>query len=276
MITTAVIAFREFLEAFLIVGVFLGISRKMKLKKGMEIGLAAIVGLVISLLLAIGVYILGDRAHIILTEERAEILEGYLLIFSGFFIAYVVFSLHNLLRHNRGGALIKAHQKLQANAFDVSLFFTIIFLVLREGFEIALFTASTSLFAEFTQNLIGLFIGFASASVLGVMTFFAYVRFSLGKVFKATEYMIILLGAALVQNGVNELLEHQFGIELEHILAIPLTFLPDKHGVIGHLIQSFTGLDRDFSLPRLVIMITYVGIIYLLFMKRKKIVAGSS
>lgn len=270
MITTAIIAFREFLEAFLIIGVFLGISRKMKLKKEMEIGLAAVVGLVISLLLATSVYLLGDRAHLVLTEERAEILEGYLLIFSGVFIAYVVFSLHNMLRHNRGGTLIKAHQKLQANAFDISLFFTIIFLVLREGFEIALFTASTSLFTEFTQNLIGLFIGFASASVLGVMTFFAYIRFPIGKVFKATEYMIILLGASLVQNGVNELLEHQFGIELEHILAIPLNFLPDKHGAMGHLIRSFTGLDRDFSLPRLAIMAIYIGVIYLLFLKRKK------
>ena len=270
MITTAVIAFREFLEAFLIVGVFLGISRKMNLKKEMEIGLAATLGVVISLLLATGTYLLGDRAHTILTEERAEILEGYLLIFSGLFIAYVVFSLHNVLRLHRGSTLIKAHQKLQENAFDISLFFTIIFLVLREGFEIALFTASASLFAEFMQNFIGLLIGFGSAIVIGALTFFAYIKFSIGKIFKATEYMIILLGASLVQNGVNELLEHQFGIELEHILAIPLNFLPDKHGAIGHLIRSFTGLDRDFSLPRLAIMVLYIAVIYVLFLKKKK------
>lgn len=269
MITTAVIAFREFLEAFLIVGVFLGISRKLKLKKEMEIGLAAALGLVVSLLLATGTYLLGDHAHLILTEDRAEILEGYLLIFSGFFIAYVVFSLHKVLQQNRGGTLIKAHQKLQKNIFDVSLFFTIIFLVLREGFEIALFTASASLFAEFMQNFIGLLIGFAGATILGVMTFFAYVRFSIRKIFKVTEYMIILLGASLVQNGINELLEHQFGIELEHIIAIPLNFLPDKHGALGHLIRSFTGLDRDFSLPRLAIMVVYIGLIYLLFIKRR-------
>ncbi len=269
MITTAVIAFREFLEAFLIAGVFLGISRKMKLKKELEIGLAVGLGMILSLLLATGMYMLGDRARDILTEKRAEILEGYLLIFSGFFIAYVVFSLHNVLRHHRGGTLIKAHQKLQENAFDVSLFFTIILLVLREGFEIALFTASASLFAEFMQNFIGLLIGFGSATIFGLLTFFAYVRFPIGKVFKATEYMIILLGASLVQNGVNELLEHQFGIELEHIMAIPMNFLPDKNGAIGHLIRSFIGIDRDFSLPRLAIMIAYIAVIYVLFLRKK-------
>jgi FTR1 family protein len=270
MITTGVIAFREFLEAFLIVGVFLGISRKMKLKKELEISLAAGLGLFISLLMSIGTYMLGDRAHMILTEDRAEILEGYLLIFSGLFIAYVVFSLHDVIRHNRGSSLIKAHQKLQENAFDMSLFFTIIFLVLREGFEIALFTASTALFAEFMQNLTGLLIGFFSATIIGLMTFFAYIRFPIGKVFKATEYMIILLGASLVQNGVNEMLEHQFNIKLEQIIAIPLKFLPDKHSPLGHLIQSFFGIDRDFSLARLAIMAVYVLLIYMLFFRRKK------
>ncbi len=270
MITTGVIAFREFLEAFLIVGVFLGISRKMKLKKELEISLAAGLGLLISLLMSIGMYLIGDRAHMILTEDRAEILEGYLLIFSGLFIAYVVFSLHDVIRHNRGSSLIKAHQKLQENVFDVSLFFSIIFLVLREGFEIALFTASTALFAEFMQNLTGLLIGFFSATIIGLMTFFAYIRFPIGKVFKVTEYMIILLGASLVQNGVNEMLEHQFNIELEHILALPLTFLPDKHSPLGHLIQSFFGIDRDFSMARLAIMILYVVMIYLLFFRKKQ------
>ena len=271
MITTAVIAFREFLEAFLIVGVFLGISRKMNLKKEMEITLAATIGIVVSLLLASGTYMLGDRAHSILTEERAEILEGYLLIFSGLFIAYVIFSLHNTIRHHRGGTLIKAHQKLQANAFDVSLFFTIVFLVLREGFEIALFTASASLFAEFMQNFIGLIIGFFAASLLGVMTFFAYIKFSIGKVFKYTEYMIVLLGASLVQNGINEMLEHKFDIELEHMLEIPLKFLPDKHSPIGHLIQSFLGIDRDFSGARLAIMVVYIVAVYMIFLKKKKL-----
>jgi FTR1 family protein len=271
MVTTALVSFREFFEAFLIVGVFLGISKKLKLKKEVEIGLAATLGLTISLFLATGTYLLGSSAHAVLTEENAEILEGYLLIFSGFFIAYVVFSLHTLLQKSRDSLLSKINQQVQEKAFDVSLFFSVLLLVLREGFEVALFTASTSLFAEFIQNFIGLIVGFLSASALGFATFMAYIKFPIAKVFKITEYMIILLGAALVQNGVNKLLEHQFGIELEHIFAIPLTFLPDKHGVLGHLIRSFTGLDRDFSLPRLAIMVGYIGIVYLLFLKPKKV-----
>ena len=268
MITTAVISFREFLEVFLIVGVFLGISRKLNLKKEFEIGLAAVIGIVFSLLLATGTYLFGNQVRGILTEKNAELLESYLMIFSGLFLAYVIFSLHNVLRHSRAGTLIKAHQKLQENAFDISLFFTIIFLVIREGFEIALFTASTSLFSVFIQNFVGLMLGFVSASILGIMTFFAYVKFSIGKVFKITEYMIIILGASFVQNGVTKLLKHGFNIDLSRILSLPLNFLPNKSSLIGHMMKSFIGLDREFSLAKLSIMVGYILIIYLIFLKK--------
>ncbi len=270
MLATAIIAFREFLEAFLIVGVFLGISRKLKLKKELEIGLAATIGIIFSLALTTGTYIFGDRARTILTEKNADFLESYLLIFSGLFIAYVVFSLHDVIRRGRGQTLIAAHQKLQQNTFDLTLFFTIIFLVIREGFEVALFTASASLFSVFMQNFLGLLIGFASASILGLATFFAYIKFPIGRVFKATEYTIILLGASLVQNGITKLFETHLNMHLSEILSLPLSFLPDKDSLIGHILQSLLGIDRNFSLMRLALMIIYIGFIYLLFIKRRK------
>ena len=269
MITTGVISFREFLEAFLIIGVFLGISRKLHLKKDFEIGLAAVIGIVFSLLLATGTYLFGNQVHGILTERNTELLESYLMIFSGIFIAYVVFSLHNVIHQSHAGIIVKAQQKLQEKVFDFSLFSTIVFLVIREGFEIALFTASTSLFSVFIQNFIGLMLGFVSASFLGVMAFFTYVKFSIGKVFKYTEYMIIILGASLVQNGITELLEHGFDIHLSKVLSSPLGFLPHKSTLIGHMLKSFFGLDREFSLVKLAIMGGYVLIIYLIFLRKR-------
>ncbi len=270
MITTAVISFREFLEAFLIVGVFLGISRKLILKKETEIGLAALIGIILSLLLSTGTYLFGAHAQTVLTEKNADFLESYLLIFSGIFIAYVVFSLHTMIRRGRANTLIKAHRKLQQNAFDVTLFLTIIFLVLREGFEVALFTASTSLFAVFIQNFIGLLLGFAVAVVIGVATFFAYVKFSIGKIFRLTEYLIILIGASLIQNGITKLFETHFNINLSKMISFHLNFLPDRESFLGKLLQGFMGVDKEFSLMRLSIMVGYIFVIYFLFMRRKR------
>lgn len=271
MFTTAVIAFREFLEAFLIVGIFLGVSRKLELKKELEIGLAAAIGMIFSLLLSTGTYFFGDMARGVLTERNADFLESYLLIFSGIFIAYVVFSLHKTMNKHRSEHLMQAKEKMQINSFDISIFFTVIFLVLREGFEVALFTASTSLFAVFIQNFIGLICGFAAATAVGITTFFAYVKFPINKVFRITEYAIVLLGASLVQNGITTLLETHFNISLSNVLSFNLHFLPDEDTLTGHILQGFFGIDQGFSAVRLAIMIAYIGIIYFLFLKQKKL-----
>lgn len=269
MFTTAIIAFREFFEAFLIVGVFLGMSKKLKLRREMEIGLAALVGIILSLSLTVGMYVLGDRARLVLTEQNADLLEGYLMIFSGLFIAYVVFSLHNVIRKGRGDSLLKAHRKLQQNTFDVSLFFTIVFLVLREGFEVALFTASVALFSAFLQNVAGLLLGFALSAVFGLATIAAYIRFPIGKIFKATEYMIILLGASLTQNGITTMMGRYVQIDLSTIASFHFQFLPNEDTLIGHVLKGFFGVDQGFSLVRLLLMVIYILAVYKLFLRQR-------
>lgn len=269
MITTALIAFREFLEAFLIVGVFLGVSRKLGLKKETEIIIAAVVGIVISFTMSGITYAFGDAARSILTEDRAELLENYLMFFSGFFLAYVIFSLHKRISSNKKDLIKKAKTKLERRSFDISLFAMIVFLVSREGFEIALFTASTSLFAVFFQNMLGLIIGFVCAGIIGIGAFVAYTKFPIQKVFRVTEYMIMLLGASLVQVGTTELLEHLFNIHIGDIASFGLRFLPSENSVFGHFIRSFAGIDQEFSLPRLLIMVAYIAGIYFLARRKK-------
>lgn len=269
MLTTLIISLREFLEVFLIIGVFLGISQKLKLKRGKEIMIASLVGVAISLILPSLVFIVGERAQLVFNERNAELVEGYLMIFSGFFIAYVVFSLHKFFVLKRSSAIIKAHQKLQTNVFDLSLFFMIVFFVIREGFEIALFTATTSLFSKFMENMIGLLSGFVISSTIGIATFFAYIRFPISRVFKITEYLIVILGASFVKNGLNELLEIYFDFHLSRVVPLKLSFLPAKSTFFGHMFKNVFGLEQSFSLAKLSIMAIYILVIYFLFFRRK-------
>lgn len=268
MLATAIIAFREFLEVFLIIGLFLGVSKKLKLKREKEIVFAGLFGILASFLLITITYVFGDYASKILTEQNADALESYLLIFSGAFLVYVVFSLHKVMNKKSHKTLVKTQEKMEQEVFDISLFLTIVFLVVREGFEIALFTASTSLFATFIQNCIGLFLGFLGAGSIGVLTSLAYVKLSLKKVFRVTEYFIILLGASLFQNGVTTLLSTHFNISLSDIVSFNLKFLPNEDTFVGGFLQNFLGVDNEFSLARLFIMVLYVFAVYLLFIKR--------
>ncbi len=273
MLTTALISFREFLEAFLIMGIFWGLSRSLKLGRQKEIALAAAAGFTASFILVIVTFIFGDSARAVLTHEHAELLESYLQVFSGCFLVYVIFSLHKALHDNKMSVINDAASKLKQNAFDVSLFAIIFMFIFREGFEIALFTASTTLFSVFFQNVLGLVVGFIAASSIGIGTSVAYVKLPIKRVFQATEYLIIVLGAAMFQAGVTELMQQYWHITLSAILPLAMSFLPDTHTILGHALQTFTGIDRQFSLARLAIMVGYAAVVYQLFLKKSSIKA---
>lgn len=265
MLVVFFVSLREFLEAFLIGGVFLGIVRKLNLKKEKEIVFALLSATFLTFVLCFLVYFYADKARLILTQKNTELLEGYLLVFAGFFLAYVVFSLHRFFVFERSKKIIKAHQKLTKKIFDFSLFFTIFFIVFREGFEIALFTSSTALFSKFLENIIGLIAGFFTASIFTLLTFISFLRFSINKIFKATEYMIIILGGAMVKNGIKELAEIHLDLHLEKILSITFDFLPSKNTFIGHFLNSFFGLERNFSLIFLGIIFSYFYLVKVVF-----------
>jgi len=267
MISTFIISLREYLEVFLIVGVFLGISKKLGIKREKEIILSSFIGIIISIILPLLVFIFSEKAAFVLTEKNAEILESYLSIFSGFFIVYVVFSLHRFFVLHRSKDIIKSHQKLKQNIFDLSLFLTIIFFVVREGFEIALFTATASLFSKFIENFLGLIFGFFVSFIFGIFAYLGFLWFSVSRVYKITEFLIIILGASLVKNGITEILKIYFDINLKNILPIKLGFLPHQSTFLGHFLKNNFGLQQDFSLAMFFIMLSYFVLVQFIFLK---------
>lgn len=270
MTASFIFAFREFFEVFLIIGVFFGMSKKLRLHREKEIALATFIGLAISLLLPIMTFVLGEKARVVFNERNADLLEGYLMIFSGIFIVYVVISLHSFFVRKRAVSLIKAHQKLENNIFDVSLFVTIVFFVVREGFEIALFTATTSLFATFAQNIGGLFMGFATASIVGLMTYTAYLKFSITQLYQLTEYMIIFLGATLVKNGIGELTHVYFQLNFEKIMPLFLAPIPDTSTFIGSLIHNLFGIKQHTGIIEIALLAGYIIFVHSLLKIRGK------
>jgi len=254
MIATILIAFREFLEAFLIVGIFLGLSKQLNLKKELEIWFALAVGIAVSFALAIGTYVFGDQVHTVITESNAMLVEGYLLMIAGAFLAYVVFSLHRAMHVAKQRAIQRAKENLTATeGFDFTLFISILAFILREGFEIALFTASVALFADFLVNLAGLFIGFGAAAVIGTGIYFFYTKLPISKIFTATEYAIIAFGAVMTASGIMTVGEDQLGLEMGRMAAIPLPFVADP---VSMLPVAIVGL--------------YVGAVYYLFMRPRE------
>jgi FTR1 family protein len=242
----------------------------MNLGKQKEILIASTLGLSLSLILTLATYFFGDHARGILSEKNADILESYLLIFSGIFIAYVVLSLHNRMRKRDSDAISQTAENLKDTSFDISLFLTILCTILKEGFEIALFTASTALFTTFLNNVAGLFIGFILATLLGLVVTLSIIKIPIRKIFKVTEYAIVLMGASLVQLGITKLLETHFSYNLSKLFPLSLKFLPEEESIPGEMLKAISGLEKDFSFSRISIMLLYFAIIYFLFIYKRK------
>ncbi len=272
MLATAIIAFREFLEAFLLLGIFVGINRTLQLNKHKEILSAGVLGIVLSLLFPILVFFFSSNRQHILTEKNTDILEGYFLIFSGCFLAYVVFSLHQFMKLYRDTTIAKARQKMEQKIFDISLFFTIVFFICREGFEVALLVATTSIFSVFWTNITGLLLGFAGAFLIGFSTFLTYIKLPMKIIFRYTEYAIILIGAAMVKNGISVLLENYLHIHWGKILPLPFQFLPSDTTILGHLLKNLLGVQQEMSLIQLIFMGIYMLVIQYLFFIKKPLV----
>lgn len=268
MFTTLIIAVREFLEVFLIIGVFLGISKKLGLKKEKEIVLAACFGLCLSLMFPITLFIVGERAREILNEKNTDMVEAYLMVFSGFFIAYVVFSLHKFFVLKRSKLILQTHEKLEKKVFDISLFLTIVFFVVREGFEVALFTATTVFFTDLQTNLVGLALGFCIAALCGTATTIAYLKIPIAKIFQVTEYIIIVLGAAFVGNGLIKLLSVYGYFSSLSTFSLPLSFLPNSETLIGHVLYNSIGLEPSLSIVKIAIMASYIVVVKFIFLKK--------
>lgn len=268
MLATAIIAFREFLEASLLIGLFIGIDRKLRLGKQKEIFSAAILGILVSLILPVIVFFFANEVKSTLNEKNTDLLEGYFLTFSGFFLAYVIFSLHSYMRYLQDRTIAKAKKKMEQEIFDISLFLTIVLFIVREGFEVAILIAATAVFSVFWTNVAGLLIGFTASSLVGFTTVFTFVKLPIRRVFRYTEYLILILGAAMVMNGVSELFEAYWNIHLDRYFPLPLQFLPHDSTVIGHALKNLFGVQQEFSLIQIGLMGAYIiGIYYFLLRK---------
>ena len=269
MIPTAIIAFREFFEAFLLVGIFLGIDKGLKLHRRKEIIFAVLVGVLFSLVLPCIVFLLSaDMLHLV-TEKTADTFEGFLLVFAGVFLAYVVFTLHAFLHEGKMQKIFQTKEKIEKEIFDMSLFLTIVLFIAREGLEIALLVATTSLFVTFWSNMFGLLLGFFLAGAIGLAVSFAYIKIPIKKVFVYTEYLIVIIGAAMIKNGISLLLNNFFRVDLGKIFPLPLHFLPSETTMMGHSLYNVFGVEQHMGVVQVLLMCFYITFVWLVLKTHK-------
>ncbi|MHA2391012.1 MAG: FTR1 family iron permease [Promethearchaeota archaeon] len=262
LITPTFLAFREGLEATLVVVIILLYLKKTNQRSYRKyVYLGAFLAIFLSIIFAIVFSMLFGG----FTGILEEIFEGFTFVISGIFIVTLV------LWVSKEGPRIRRHleEKVEYSierqkALSISILTFVI--IIREGIELVLLLTGSSSIGSITQatSIIGSIIGLGISVVIGLLTFYGIRTIDLSKFFKVTNVILILFAAGLITFGIHEFIEA--GVinpiigevwNIKHIL--PESF-PDGNPatpawleIIGSLLKALFGYNANPALLEVII-----------------------
>ncbi|MDO9011317.1 MAG: FTR1 family protein [Gallionella sp.] len=239
MFGTAIIVFREVLEAAIIIGIIAAATRDVPgSRRWLIAGLLA--GLAGSAVVASFTDVIGSLASGIGQEIFNAIVLG---------IAVLMLAWHNIWMASHGAALASSARSVGGDIRDgrraCSVLFLIVGLaVLREGSETVLFLYGIAAAGSGGQSsmLLGGLLGMTLGSAVGYMIYAGLLRVPMRWFFSATSVLVLLLAAGMASQAAHFLIQ----ADLLPSLAAPLwdtsAALPEN-GLPGILLHSLIGYD---------------------------------
>jgi high-affinity iron transporter len=258
MFATAIIVFREVLEAAIIVGILAAATRNIPgSKRWLAAGLLA--GLIGSGLVATFTDVIGELASGI----GQELFNAIVLS-----LAVLMLAWHNIWMSSHGAVLAANAKSLGKDISDgtseCSALFVIVGLaVLREGSETVLFLYGIAASDSGGQSsmLLGGMTGLLAGIAVGYTIFAGLLRIPMRWFFSITGVLVLLLAAGMASQAAHYLIQ----ADLLPSLAAPLwdtsAFLPES-GLPGMLLHSLVGYDSRPAGMQLVFYFTVLIAIY--------------
>jgi len=201
-VQTGLVALRESLEAFLLVGILSGLVVKLghpKARAHVLWGAAAGAGVAVVL----GLLAQGIAAR--LYEANADLFEGLASLLAVAILTYMVVWMYRHTREMMGGLHHRAKEALGAGRPAV-LFGLAFVAVLREGLETVLFVAGQ--LAESPGGAtVGVLVGVAVSALLAFLLFAGVVQLSVQRFFAVTGALLVVVGAGMLVTVVHDLSE---------------------------------------------------------------------
>ena len=205
MISNLVLAFRESLEAVLIVGIILTTLTRQN-KQGLKpyVIVGALTGIIISILAGAVLFLSAQG----LEEETMELFEGGMMLVASGLIAYFVIWMAQQ-NQNISASITSSVSKTSTGLGLAGLAFLGVF---REGLELVIFTMA-NLSAQATDIALGTVSGIVLAVITGILIFKSTVKLNLGWIFKGLGLVLIYIGAELLEEGLIKLIPSASAIE---------------------------------------------------------------
>ncbi|HUX91199.1 MAG TPA: FTR1 family protein [Gallionellaceae bacterium] len=257
MLASAIIIFREVLEAALIIGILAAATSTIS---GSRRWLAAgvLVGLIGSAMVAASTDAIGELADGIGQELFNAIVLG---------IAVLMLAWHNIWMSSHGKALAASAsamgKDIREGRSECSALFLIVSLaVLREGSESVLFLYGIAASGGGGQSgmLLGGLIGALAGVAVGYGIYAGLVRLPVRWFFSATSALVLLLAASMASQAAHFLIQ----ADLLPSLATPLwdssAILPE-HSALGMVLHTLIGYDSHPAGMQLVFYIAVLIVI---------------
>jgi high-affinity iron transporter len=266
MLPSYILALREGLEAALVIGIVLGVLRKMgRQNLNPAVWTGAISGAGVSVLAAFSLNWVGAEFD----GPGEQLFEGITMLLAAGVLTWMVFWMRKqtstISKNIETGVRRAAGGQGQR-----AVFFLAFLAVVREGIELAIFLLAARLASNPAQELFGASLGLASAVLIGWVVFTSSRRLSVTRLFQGTNILMALFAGGMVGLGI-----HEFN-ELGWIPAIVdrvwnfNAFLPDE-STVGQLLKALVGYDSTPSLSQVIAYFSYFAVLGAIIITRHKI-----
>jgi high-affinity iron transporter len=259
MLGSAIIVFREVLEAALVIGIVLAASRGIAGSRGW-VSAGVLGGIAGALLVAAG----AESIAAAFEGVGQEIMNAAILL-----TAVAMLAWHSVWMQ-RHGAEIARHMRavgheVSAGARPLHVLALVVGLaVLREGSEVVLFLYGIAAGgAESAALLGGSALGLAAGASAGALMYFGLLRIPTRHLFSVTGWLIVLLAAGMAGQAAAFLVQADVVPGLIEPVWDSSAVLPE-HGLAGQLLHVLVGYDdRPSAMQLLAFAATLFGIVAL-------------
>ena len=236
MLATAIIVFREVLEAALIVGIVLAASRGIAYR-GAWIAGGIAAGTVGATLVAAGAGTIAAAA----AGMGQEVFNAAVLL-----TAVAMLGWHNIWMTQHGREMASAANRLGSEVREGArplwaLALAVGLAVLREGSEVVLFLYGIAATAEGAAGMaLGAALGFAAGAAAGAALYLGLVSIPLRHLFTVTSWLVLLLAAGMAAQAAAFLVQADFLPPLGNQLW-DTSFVLTDYSLVGSVLHTLIG-----------------------------------
>lgn len=238
MLATAILVFREVLEAALIISIVCAATRGLP-GRGRWVTSGVALGVAGAILVALG----ADQIASAAAGVGQELLNAGVLLAAVLMLAW-----HAIWMARHGRALAQQMKSVGAAVVDGAqpmraLMFVVALAVLREGSEVVLFLFGIGASGSSgTAMVAGSAIGLAAGSAVGIALYFGLLGIPIRHFFTATNWMVLLLAAGLASQAAHYLIQANWLPALGERIWDSSWLLSDQ-SLLGQTLRTLVGYD---------------------------------